>query len=115
MPPTQLDAQLADLELDAAPPLPKQPPLQEAAATGADTQACACAEGLLNGTSMGRCALRRWLVYIQRSASVLMWHCNMQGAEVAPDAAPLIVIREVMPPEKLVEAILAQSAAMAAA
>ena len=46
MPPSQLDAQLADLELDAAPPLPKQPPLEDAAATGADTQACTCAEGL---------------------------------------------------------------------
>ena len=38
----------------------------------------------------------------------------MQGAEVAPDAAPLIVIREVLPPEQLVDAILAQAAALAA-
>ena len=67
MPPSQLDAQLSDLELDAAPPLPKQPPLEEAATVGADTQACTCAEGL-NGTVVWWGALRRWPVYNQR------WH-----------------------------------------
>jgi hypothetical protein len=65
MPPSQLDAQLADLELDAAPPLRKQPPLEEAAATGADTQACTRAEGLLNGIVVCWGALRRWPVYNQ--------------------------------------------------
>jgi gluconate kinase len=40
MPPSQLDAQLADLELDAAPPPPTQQPLQRASAMGTDTQAC---------------------------------------------------------------------------
>jgi hypothetical protein len=53
MPPSQLDAQLADLELDAAPPLPKQPPLEEAAASVADTQACA--QGSLNDTTVCWC------------------------------------------------------------
>ena len=53
MPPSQLDAQLADLELDAAPPLPKQPPLEEAAAIGADTQACA--QGSLDDTTVCWC------------------------------------------------------------
>lgn len=40
MPPSQLDAQLADLELDAAPPPPSQHPLQRASAAVTDAQAC---------------------------------------------------------------------------
>lgn len=74
MPPSQLDAQLADLELDAAPPPPSQHPLQRASAAVTDAQA----------------------------------------VEPAPDAAPLFVLRDVAPPQALVDIILAHSAALAA-
>ncbi len=38
MPPSQLDAQLADLEIDAAPPQPMRHPLEAPSASGAETQ-----------------------------------------------------------------------------